>query len=109
MGTRSFIAIKNNDSTYDAVYCHWDGYEEGVGRTLKENYTNEDKIKELISKGAMATLGKDIGDCEFYSSRGEQIKVHRGLSAEELRKKAIHNWCEFLYKFENSEWSTTKL
>lgn len=31
MGTRSMIAFDNGDEVY-AIYCHWDGYVEGVGQ-----------------------------------------------------------------------------
>ena len=34
MSTRSYIGKKHNDDTFTAIYCHFDGYPEGVGQTL---------------------------------------------------------------------------
>ena len=60
MATRSTIGIKKEDGTIDLIYCHWDGYLEGVGKTLKQNYTNEQKIQQLISLGSVSSLGDEI-------------------------------------------------
>lgn len=40
----------------DAVRCHWDGYWNGVGKTLKENYNTLKKVEELLSYGSMSAL-----------------------------------------------------
>ena len=60
MSTRSFIVRKTADNKYDWAYCHFDGYVAGVGKTLYENYTDTDKIKELLSGGDMSILGARI-------------------------------------------------
>ena len=41
MGTRSTIAIKNQDGSVTGIYCHWDGYVDHVGVMLKEHYNTE--------------------------------------------------------------------
>ena len=38
MSTRSSIAVQNPDGTVAAVYCHFDGYLEGVGFELAAGY-----------------------------------------------------------------------
>ena len=38
MATRSFIGKLNHDGSITVVYCHWDGYPEGVGETLVKHY-----------------------------------------------------------------------
>lgn len=43
-----------NDAKYVSVYVHWDGYEDGVGKELLNDYTNFDDIMEGIMCG---------GDC----------------------------------------------
>lgn len=43
-----------NDAKYVSVYVHWDGYEDGVGRELLNDYTNFNDIMESIMCG---------GDC----------------------------------------------
>jgi hypothetical protein len=72
MATRSRIGIVNLDGTIDSVYCHFDGYLEGVGDTLLASYNNENSIRELLSHGDMSCLYDTIKDTEFYNrDRGE--------------------------------------
>ncbi len=61
MATRSTISIEKADGTVKQAYCHWDGYPEDVGRTLKENYQTPEIVEELINLGDMSTLGAIIG------------------------------------------------
>ncbi len=35
MGTRCLIALEDEYGQYESIYCHWDGYIEGVGQMLK--------------------------------------------------------------------------
>jgi len=60
MGTRSTIAIRNTDGTFEAIYCHWDGYLSHNGRILEENYTTEEKVRELIALGDISSQGKKL-------------------------------------------------
>lgn len=67
MGTRSRIAVMHGDN-FKSVYCHYDGYPEGVGRTLFEHYDSA-KANYLISLGDLSTLGRkvDFPDGEFHT------------------------------------------
>lgn len=47
MATRSMIWQKTEQG-YRGVYCHWDGYPEGVGRTLQEHYSDPSKVDALL-------------------------------------------------------------
>lgn len=104
MGTRSIISIKNEDQTFDAVYCHWDGYPKGVGETLKKSYTTEEKIRELIAGGDMSCLKDEINDCEFYTKRGEELHNYKNFKFDDLLQKAQDIGCEYLYSFYGDEW-----
>ena len=59
MATRSMIG-KDYGGEIKAIYCHWDGYIQGVGQTLKEFYTDESKIDDLIKLGSISSLGKNL-------------------------------------------------
>jgi len=61
MSTRSTIASVLKNGTVKQVYCHFDGYLDGVGKTLKENYTDTKKLNKLLKLGALSTLGPEIG------------------------------------------------
>lgn len=60
MATRSGIGIMKADGTIDAIYCHNDGYLEGVGAVLAEHYNNEEKINKLLDLGDISGLGSEL-------------------------------------------------
>jgi hypothetical protein len=62
MATRSTIALEYADGTVDQVYCHWDGYLDGVGKTLLNHYTDPFKVRELMDLGDISSLGEVIGE-----------------------------------------------
>jgi hypothetical protein len=62
MATRSTIALEYADGTVDQVYCHWDGYLEGVGKTLLDHYMDPFKVQELMDLGDISSLGLVIGE-----------------------------------------------
>ena len=66
MGTRSTIAIKHGERI-KAVYCHWDGYVDGVGATLYEHYQASSKANNLIALGNISSLGEEIGVAHPFS------------------------------------------
>jgi hypothetical protein len=105
MATRSLIAIENPDGTYDAVYCHFDGYPEGVGRKLEDHYTDPEKIRALISRGSMSMLSPELDKCEFYTKSGEELKNWCGMPHRKLQKAAKNTWCEYIYRFVDGKWT----
>lgn len=58
MGTRCVIGRLNPDGTVSAVYCAKDGYPNGAGRTLRENYTSDEAISALMALGPLNSLGR---------------------------------------------------
>lgn len=60
MSTRSLIAILEPDGSTKGVYCHSDGYIEGVGYDLLEYYSEETRIRELVALGDLSVLDKEI-------------------------------------------------
>jgi hypothetical protein len=81
MSTRSRIAIENQDKTVSSIYCHNDGSEDGVGVTLKEHYTDREKVQSLINLGDISILGEQVsieGGHSFNSPRrGITVAYHR--------------------------------
>ena len=58
MGTRTAIFKEQADGTYQGIYCHWDGYIEGVGAVLYEHYQDPEKIQKVINqKKGLSCLG----------------------------------------------------
>jgi hypothetical protein len=110
MATRAFIAIQNPESeSFDGVYCHFDGYRDGVGKTLEENYNTPEKVRELIEGGDMSSLAPTLEQTEFYTKRGEGLKIARNIhSLFYLKGYAKKCGCEFLYFFDNDGWKSYK-
>ncbi len=117
MATRSFIA-RTTKSGYEGVYCHWDGYLEGVGSGLLEHYMDPDKIALLLSYGDISSLGADIGGQHDFMDRkngsettyygrdrgetGSHIKPRQFRKRDTLLKCAAGMGCEYVYLFEQS-------
>lgn len=103
MATRSTIAIQNEDGTVTGIYCHWDGYPEHNGKILVNDYTTEEKVRELIALGDISSLGSTINETEAYGrDRGERsVGPHKGLSHREFVGKYGK---EYHYLFKNGEW-----
>mgnify|MGYP001547886428 CR=1 FL=1 len=101
MSTRSRIGIQNENGSVTSIYCHYDGYPEGVGKELVENYNSPDKINNLLSKGDMSSIHSN----EHYKDRGE-TNVDAMVSANEQAyvKDTDQSWGEYAYLYRNGEW-----
>lgn len=60
------VSFKKGNSY--SIYCHWDGYPEGVGAALLNNFTDENAIANLIAAGDCSSI---VGHVVPYTSRGE--------------------------------------
>lgn len=107
MSTRSHIGIKDSRGI-TGVYCHFDGYPEGVGKTLLENYDTEEKVQALIAEGDMSSLGTTIEKCDFYKE-GPETEPYTIPDCEDVREKYYQfgKWMDYSYLFENGEWYFT--
>lgn len=117
MATRSTISLMNADGSIQTVYCHWDGYLEGVGKVLLENYNTREAVEKLISGGDISSLGTYVSDEKepfdrvldgpdytvFYSFRGEDSPAKTFSSLEDY--EANHQSEEFDYIFNDNMWS----
>ena len=120
MSTRSRIAAKQEDGTYRSIYCHFDGYPEGVGDTLRTNYTDPAKVEQLIGLGDISSLGAEIGEqhpfddrseasagwCRVYgrdrSETGTEAKT--SLDFHSLVELTDGCWGEYLYVYAGGAW-----
>lgn len=56
MSTRSRIGYELPDHSVVSVYCHFNGYPSGNGKTLMEYYQNREDVQELIDGGSISSL-----------------------------------------------------
>jgi len=115
MATRSTIAIKHGERI-KAIYCHWDGYLEGVGATLLANYDST-QANFLVALGDVSSLGSKIGEAHPFSKfeiaeddpdREAKIKLHELAEQEDWTtfygRDRGETGCEFRTFGSESEW-----
>jgi hypothetical protein len=75
------------------IYCHWDGYPEGVGEDLLRDFNSYDEALKLILEGDHST------PYEPYTGRGESWVSNRPDQRTEPRCEE-----EYLYVFKDGKW-----
>ena len=98
MATRSTITARFSSGLYACLYCHYDGYLEGVGKTLKEHYTSEDKIVDLFKLRDLRCLENSPELCEELDD-GEYAQT--GQFFEDVQLEACQ---EFEYFWNAGVW-----
>lgn len=91
MSTRSRIGIirekpEGGTPIVESIYCHFDGYPEGVGQMLLDNWTDEAKVNELIGLGDISSLGSVIGEKHDFDSHHPSLLFDDSVSEEERRR-----------------------
>ena len=98
MSTRSFIGIQHPDGTVHGIYCHHDGYLEGVGATLKAHYTTVRQVLDLVALGSLSSLGEDLDYTQAYHrDRGDDLDISTYDSPVDIRFD--DGSYEFIYLF----------
>jgi hypothetical protein len=97
MATRSRIAIENQDGTVTSVYCHFDGYVKGVGKTLFENY-NRETTEQLVALGDLSQLYESTESSVAYArDRGEDLNKTIYIDVEELFEMNSRGGLDYVY------------
>lgn len=130
MSTRSNIAIKRKNGTYEKIYCHSDGYLEYNGVILDMFYKNIEKINNLLDLGDISVLGTRVNPDPSvhhgfdYNERQEGVTVAYGRDRKEtgIDKKVYQDeekfiksfkdtWCEYVYLYDekSEEWLFSKI
>lgn len=92
---------------YIGIYCHYDGYIDGVGKELLENYNTREKALNLIS----------CGDCSEVLDNVRAYfpwRTNVAMDVNQLRRvwnvqrpyqsKVLDFRTHYVYLFENGEW-----
>ena len=110
MATRSRIAIENQDGKVKSIYCHWDGYLSGVGKTLFNHYDKE-KLEKLIELGDISSLGESTEDTVAYArDRNEELNFKEFYDVEDLFDYGFEIGIGYIYCLTNSGiWLMNKL
>lgn len=118
MATRSAIGFVEYDGSVTGIYCHWDGYLEGVGATLVKHYNDTYKVLDLIDLGDISSLGEEIGEkhdfdkgstktanwCKSYTrDRGENCPAKDFPDAKAFRSH--YSDCDYFYLYDGKDWT----
>jgi len=116
MATRSRIGKQLEDGSIKFIYCHWDGYPEHNGVILKEHYTTDAKVDELLALGDLSILGEEIGeqqDFDILSTHNDKWCLaygrDRGQDPEEIKAIVVGSLEEMIeeeyhYVWNNGKW-----
>jgi len=78
MSTSSRIGVVNDDQTITSIYCHFDGYPEGVGATLLEHWTDPAKVRALIALGDISVLREEVGEKHDFDWQLPYFSINAG-------------------------------
>ena len=108
MATRSRIAVELNDGTVKSVYCHWDGYPEGVGKDLlNKGFESADEVEEFLNEGSRSTVDEAYYD-RYGKSRGEERETPTVHKDADTYFKEAFDWEEYAYLYnKDGEWTVT--
>jgi hypothetical protein len=120
MSTRSRIGIVNSDKTVSSIYCHFDGYPEGVGQTLLDHFTTKHQVQKLIDLGDISFLrrstecpeghnfGNPFSDCTVAYGRDRGETGIDAKTKDSLQDFFESDFEEFGYIFdpEATRWMT---
>lgn len=115
MATRSFIATVDQEYpiTYKGVYCHFDGSPTsgGVGSILDIHYISAEAVELLVSGGDMSSLAETPELTEYYTKRGEPLRVSTQIPSSDIVVHARGMGCEYLYVYNKEKhfWTWYKL
>jgi hypothetical protein len=80
------------------IYHHWDGYPDGVGKTLLKQYNDYNTILNLLLGGDASSINGD-SVCQYCAWVGEDWE---SVKPEQLDNPVLNE--KYLYKFENGVW-----
>lgn len=124
MSTRARIALALANGKFRSIYLHKDGYSEGVGRVLDQHYSSTKLVKSLLALGDLSRLSPElapaIGQNHDFGNPSPGVTVAYGRDRGDKETAAITSVnltalaaaaaecnAEFLYVFDDDEWSFT--
>lgn len=107
MSTRSRISKVDVDGYIRSIYCHFDGYIDGVGKTLIDNYNTVNSIDKLFELGDLSALDDTLETTkayhrDFYEDLKKPLLFR---NKENLINYFCESDCDYLYLFDtDNKW-----
>jgi hypothetical protein len=103
MATRSTIGVKQADGTIQAIYCHWDGYPEGVGAGLVQFYNSKAQAEQLIALGGFSALHETLDETKA-GAYGTPSDSARTFTSDKDWLKNFNSGEEYFYLYTDLGW-----
>lgn len=106
MGTRSRVGVMHGDKC-KSIYIHWDGYLDGVGKTLLEHYDSA-KANHLVALGDASSLYRNVeipeGVEHSFDAPAEGITTFYGRDRKEsgCEFAVDHTFEDFMQRVDDS-------
>jgi len=124
--TRSRVGMLNPDGTITSIYVHYDGYIDGVGKTLKQHYKNPVLVKKMMSLGDASFLEPKLdpsgehsfnnpekGVTVFYGrDRGEKgVNTLKDRTLQGFLNTSHDSGADYMYLFDPKAktWTVSKI
>lgn len=107
MSTHSLIGLENADGSIIYIYCHYDGYLDGVGVTLLTKWCSRLSATALMSLGDLSSLGDDLLTTVAYTrDRGEHgTDASTILNRRDILECASRCGAQYCYLMDqNDDW-----
>jgi len=75
MATRALIGYLDEDRNFTCTYNHYDGYPEGLGKTLLNHYDTEDTAKKIANTGYISSVDEDGEIHSKYDEPANKIRL----------------------------------
>lgn len=86
------------------VYCHWDGYPDGVGAELLTHFRDYNSVLNLIIGGSCSAINNGV--VRHYANRQKEkwnyLVPSQGKSQTELARVGRGSWAEYAYVFDEA-------
>ena len=103
MSTNSVVAYMRKDGSIVSSYVHYDGYETGVGMTLLEHYSTDERALAVSTAGYFSSLSEDMEASLGESVHTEKTEEFEGII--EFGEYLLENsHLEFGYLWTDGKW-----
>lgn len=107
MSTHCNIAMVTDIGHIRYIYCHFDGYHDGVGATLNKHFTSIKDVRMLIDMGDISSVQENKqGQVEIkpYSTRGEAWNDIKPREVGTLTEFQFEPLEDYVYLYKDGAW-----
>ena len=105
-GTTAAIIVKQSNGKFSMAYAQYDGYLDGVGAELIDNFYSQEGANQLVDERESGEIrGIDNGEVEFYSvsdRKGKAILITNASDKKVI--KEAKSFGSYIYYWDGQDW-----